>query len=306
MHRFGQVLADQDIAYFLITPFGMASLVLVAAILIAIAVLTQASLIFVVVTGSERERPAWDAIVRATRNGLRIFAFSLHLAGRVLLLTLPFVAMAGATVWLLVTEHDINYYLSAQPPAFWIAAMLVGLILVGMAVLLVHRLLGWALALPLVLLADVRPSLAFAESERLTLGRRSLILGVMAIWALVALMLGGLVIALIEGLGRLIVPHFFDALAPLVLVLGALVALWGLLSVLSTAYNGATFALALIELAQRLGVPIRSSALAERPPPASSLGRVTKVSTLATGLAAAALVAAATGVWLLRDVELTD
>lgn len=45
-----------------------------------------------------------------------IFAFALRLVVRVLLLTLPFLAIAGAIALLLLTDYDINYYLNEQPP----------------------------------------------------------------------------------------------------------------------------------------------------------------------------------------------
>src|SRR6478735_9068717 len=38
-----------------------------------------------------------------------------------LVIALPFLAVAGGAYWMLLTENDINYYLYAKPPPFWIA-----------------------------------------------------------------------------------------------------------------------------------------------------------------------------------------
>jgi glycerophosphoryl diester phosphodiesterase len=304
-----EVLADQDIAYFLLTPFGMASLILVAAVLVAIGALAQASLMFVVAgveSGVGRERPAFDALRFAAGRVVRILDFALRLVVRLLLLMAPFLAIAAATAWLLITDHDINYYLSMRPPAFWIAGMIIGILLLMMSALVVRRLLAWSLALPLVLFADISPAQSFAESERLTRNRRSLVLGVLAVWGVIAVLLGTAVVAVLQWLGALIVPRFFDALTLLVIVLGGLVALWAVLSILVGAFNGTTFALALVELAKRLDAPIRLSAVSVDLPVKTHSLRALGVGQVAALLVGVALVAVLTGVWLVRGIEVSD
>jgi glycerophosphoryl diester phosphodiesterase len=158
----------------------------------------------------------------------------------------------------------------------------------------------------LMLFAGVPPSRSFLESERLTAGRHSLVLGVLAVWALIAAALGAIVLGLVQGLGELIVPRFFDNLTLLVVVLGGLVALWALLSLLATFVNATAFALAVVELAKRLDAPIGSIPVpagdlpAERLPWAPGVARVTAL------LVGAAVVAVLTGVWLAGGVEVRD
>ncbi len=300
------VLADQDIAYFLLTPFGVASLILVAGILVAIAVLAQASLMFIGVAGPGRAAPALAALAFAWARLVPILSFSVRLVARVLLLMAPFLAIGAGTAWLLITDHDINYYLSEQPPSFWLAALVIAGLLLAMLVLVVRKLIGWSLALPLILFGGVSPGRSFLESERLTQGGRSLVLGVLILWALIALLLGALGVGAVQGLGTLIVPRFHDALRPLVLVLGALVALWALLSFLIASFNGSTFALAIVELAERLGAPIgasRGQALDAR---ATGPGWSVRAPRFAAVLALAGIIAAGTGAWLLSGIEVHD
>jgi glycerophosphoryl diester phosphodiesterase len=299
-------LADQDIVFFLLTPFGMASLILVAGIVVAIGALAQASMMFVGSGARGRKVTAMEALAFAAVRSGSILAFSLRLVARVLLIVLPFLAIAAAAAWLLITEYDINYYLSQRPTEFWIAAVTIAGLALVLLVVLLRRLIGWSLSLPLVLFAGVPPARSFAESERLTKGRGSLVLGVMAIWTAVAVVLGGGVIVIVETLGDWAVPRFADDLRLLVVVLGFLVALWGLLSFLATSFNGAAFALAVVEMAQRLGVPIADTAGFGAL--AASRVRRWKITAprIAAGLVVAALVAVATGLWLVDGVKIRD
>ena len=218
----------------------------------------------------------------------------------------PFLAVGAGTAWLLITDHDINYYLSERPPAFWLAALVIAGLLLAMLALVVRKLIGWSLALPLILFGDVSPRRSFLESERLIQGRRSLVLGVLILWALIALLLGVLVVGAVQGLGTLIVPRFHDALRPLVLVLGALVALWALLSFLIASFNGSTFALAIVELAERLGVPIGASRGLTVTATPRGPGWSLSAPRIAAVLALAGVIAAGTGAWLLGGIEVRD
>lgn len=308
MHLSGtDAIADQDIVRFLLTPYGIASFVLVLGIVVAIGALAQASLLFIGIEGTGRRPSALDALLFATRRVVSILDFSVQLVARVLIRTVPFLAVGAATAWLLIGDHDINYYLAERPPAFWTAGTIIACLLAVMVVVVVRKLIGWSLALPLVLGAGISPRRSFAESERLVHGQRSMVLGVLVIWALIAVALGALVVALVRGLGALIVPGLFDTLPLLVIALGGLVALWVVLSFLATFFNAATFALGILELAERLGAPIgsaRASADALPARPSSAAGGV--IPRVAAALAGAAVVAVLTGAWLVNGVELPD
>ena len=54
------------------------------------------------------------ALPRLWRLSVRQFLIYLAIA-------LPFLALAGGAYWMFLTENDINYYLYAKPPPFWIA-----------------------------------------------------------------------------------------------------------------------------------------------------------------------------------------
>jgi len=295
-------LSDQEIALFLLTPWGIAALTLAAGVLVAVAALTQASLLYLAAAGGR----ARSAVQFALRRLVPILSLSVRLVVRVLALVVPFLALAAATAWLALTAYDINYYLTERPPAFWIAAVVIGVLLAVLAVLLVRKLIGWSLVLPLLLFADLGPARAFAESERLTRGRRVLVLGALAVWAAVAIALGAVVVAFIDTLGDWVIPQLGDSLTLLVAVLGALVALWGLLSLLAGTINASAFAGVTLALAERLGAPLRTDlAAAPAPRPAARLVRLT-TGRVAAIMVVVAGIAVATGIWLLGGIDVRD
>ena len=74
---------------------------------------------------------------------------------RTVLLAAPFLVAGGLVYLWLLTEFDINYYLTEHPPEFWIAAILIAIVVGAMALVLARFFINWAFTLPLVLFEDV-------------------------------------------------------------------------------------------------------------------------------------------------------
>ena len=220
-------LADQDIAWFFLSPAGIAALVFLAGLTITIIGFEQASLMTMGAGHAQGSHIGTFSALRFTAlRAYSIFVFAVRLVVRVLLLTLPFVAASGAIAWFLLSTYDINYYLAEQPAEFWIAAIMIGLLLLAMLLILVSKLLAWSMALPLVLFAGIVPAKSFARSERLTRGHKRQLLKTLAIWALLVFIFSTLVLGIVQLLGSWLAPKFFDSIDWLVPVLGGLVALW--------------------------------------------------------------------------------
>ena len=300
-------LADQDIAWFLLSPAGMVALVLLAALLITIAGFEQATLMNLGAGSAGGVHLGTVNALRFTAAYARfIFPLALRLAVRILLLTLPFLAIAAGIAWLLLTDYDINYYLSEQPPVFWVAAGSIGLLLLAMLALLAYKLAGWSLALPLVLFAGITPAQSFTESERITRWRRRQILTVLGLWALLAALLGIVLLGIIQQLGAWIVPAFFDSIVWLVPVLGGFVALWACGNFLVTVFTSGSLAYLLLGCYEAWGPGTATPdmhALAQRD--AASGWRLTRVRfalLLLGGIATASLL----GYWLLQGIQAED
>lgn len=299
-------LADQDIAYFLLSPFGMLALILFAALLITILAFEQAALMRIGIGLIHGRRVStleavWFIVARVSR----LFLFSAHLVARVLVLTVPFLAIAGGIALFLITDYDINYYLSKTPPEFWKAVVLIGLTLIVMAILLVHKLAGWWLSLPLVLFGGVAPGKSFHESVQITRGHRRLILATLAVWAGTAIVLSVAAFGLVRLLGSWTVPGVSDSLTTLVVLLGGLSALLIVANTLVTTFSSGTLAYLIVGMFQHYGPPITE---AEGNWQVTKEGVAVRLTprNIVLGLIAGVVIAGIAGAWLIHDIQTND
>ena len=308
LHFSGQpALADQDIANFLISPLGMASLVLISAILISILALEQASLMIISAgTKHGRQISALKALFLTAGHARRILSFALRLVTRVVLLTLPFLAVSAIAAWLLITDYDINYYLAEKPPVFLATALIIAVLLLAMLLLLANKLLDWSLSLPLLLFTDTPPARIFSGSEQITRGKKRRILAVLLIWALVAFLLGTLVLGTVQILGSWIVPHFYDSISWLVMILGGLVLLWLLGNFLITTFTSASFAYLVETLYEHYGPGISTTDIDQLAPANQSRGWKLTAPRLTLLMAAALGTAIIIGNRLINGIQTQD
>ncbi|WP_170373099.1 glycerophosphodiester phosphodiesterase family protein [Ruegeria arenilitoris] len=283
-------LTDQDIAMFILSPVGF-----VAAVVILGLFLLAEVFVFSVMAGSLRmgESDPWGAGGSALRLILSrlptLFSFAVRFILRVLVLAVPFVAVAGLIAWWTLTEYDINYYLTFHPPAFQVAVALIGLVVLALAWVLIRRLSAWALALHLVLFEGIAPSDAFAESARRMEGKRGRLKIELALWLVVRLAIAALIAAVASLLFHL-VPLEQGTNLRFALTLSLLVAgLWSLAGLVLAA-------VALGALAVLLDGFFEPRA-AELPHPEAGNLRAPVLVTVA-----AAVVALLAGIWFGQDV----
>ena len=84
-----------------------------------------------------------DAFIHGAARAFSILWLTFGLSLRVIPLAAPFFAAIGATYWLLLREHDINYYLNAQPPAFIAASGIVAVLAFSLLTVVARKLSGW-------------------------------------------------------------------------------------------------------------------------------------------------------------------
>ena len=300
-------LADQDIAWFLLSPAGIAALVFLAGLTIAIIGFEQASLMTMGTGHAQGSHIGTSSALRFTAlRAYSIFVFAVRLVVRVLLLTLPFVAASGAIAWFLLSTYDINYYLAEQPAEFWIAAVMIGLLLLAMLLILVSKLLAWSMALPLVLFAGIVPAKSFARSERLTRGHKRQLLKTLAIWALLVFIFSTLVLGIVQLLGSWLAPKFFDSIDWLVPVLGGLVALWMLGNFVVTVFAAGSLGYTLAGFYQQYCATEVHTDLGAMTREQPARGWRLSAPLLTLMLAAAVVSAILVGNWLVDGIQIKD
>ncbi len=300
------VVSDQDIAWFLLSPTGIVALVLVTGLILAILALEMAALMVIAVGAIQGHRiSALHAATWAVAQAVPILLLALRIAGGVLLRLVPFLAAAGFAAWLLVTDHDINYYLAARPPEFVATLAIAALLLAAAVGVVVSRLLSWSLSIPLVLFADLSPRAALAESGSRIGGRRLVLLAAVSAWALAGLGLTALAALIVDALGSWLVPRFFDTLRALVGVTGGLLVLGGLLNLLASGlFNGGlAVLLAAFYKTSGAGSPERLLSNLAAGPAATRRSILARASMLIAGGAVLAIVS---GIWLLATSRVAD
>ena len=295
-------VADQDIALLMLSPMGLAGGILLLGTVVMIIALELGALMAVVVTRDRNPVSTAGAVLFALRHAPRLLVLACLLVVRVGLYLIPWALAVGAIYLLLLSAHDINYYLSNRPREWYLGLGTAALPTLGLAFFLGRRLLDWSLVLPSVLLGGVGPRQCFAHSQAAVAGHRKLVLRTLANWLLIVALLGlvsGVTLDLAWGLA-ISRPH--SSLDALVLTLSLLSVLWFTLNVVTTALVMATFVIAEFWLYRQL-LPGKALAL-----PDELSGDRLRLP--APGLVVTACLAGlavwAAGAWLVADIDTRD
>ncbi len=302
-------VADQDIALLLLSPLGLGSAVFLIGLLLAIASLELGALQAIAQGAQHSLQIAPLAAVRfALGHAIKLLRLTIGLTVRVLVYLLPFVAAIGAIAWWLLGDYDINYYLSQRPPAFYQALAIALPLLLLLVWLLGRRLIGWSMALPLVLFTDTAPGAAFSASEQLTAGRRAELLGAFARWLLLALAVSLVPLVFLSLATAVAATSQGQNLSLLALLLGATVVLWTCLNVIATAFTMTSFTFVVAAAFKRYHPPGSEALLRDklRLAAESMESAGTRAGPWIAGAVAASALAVLAGLWLLREVKPDD
>ena len=246
-------LADFDIAYFLLSPVGFICFLLLAGLALFLFVLDLALMMAVGVRARSNGQPNLsDAVALVLPRAVAIIKLGVWLTLRILALSLPFLAVAGAIYVTQLTAFDINYYLSQRPPEFLRAVVLIGGVLALLVLVLGRALVRWTLVLPLVLFEGVSPRAAFSQSALEMKGSEIGFALRIAGWLIGATVIGAVPLAVIGAVADATVSGFDGRLSVLVAMLGLFAGLGALANFVVTGLS--TGALAALIMA-RAGWP---------------------------------------------------
>ncbi len=100
---------------FAISPVGITSLILIPTAFLGIVYLEQACILYVYADASGN---VVGSMLRAMAKLPRILQLAAIQISIMIAVTAPFLLVAAATYWLLLSDADINYYLTYWPPKF--------------------------------------------------------------------------------------------------------------------------------------------------------------------------------------------
>ncbi|MBK0326457.1 glycerophosphoryl diester phosphodiesterase membrane domain-containing protein [Rhodobacteraceae bacterium F11138] len=280
-------LTDQDIVGFFLTPTGFVVTIGVISLFLVVEVLGFAAMTAIWRAGGDDRLAAVQAALWAVLRRFRpLVGFAVLFVLRVLVLASPFVLAGLFVAQRFLSTYDINYYLTHRPPQAMMAAAVIAVLLLGLAVTLLIRLSGWALALHMVVFDGVSASAAFVRSAEQMKGRRLGLQVELVLWFVVRMLLIGATGVLAGAVLNLIPLNAGSGLQMLLSLTLIVVALWRLA-------GAAVSAIALAALAKLVEGHSQSGAALQPPRAGAAEGRPGRLV-----LVVAALVAlAAFGVW---------
>lgn len=218
VRRWGRyAIANLDLIGFALSlPGVLAILILALAALIGMGLTRGAALFAIEAKIAGRRRPGALSGVVAVLEGLRhigrLVSLAIHQAMRLAPSVLVVVALIGLVAWLVVGEVELYWVVTTRPPRFWVGlAAIVPIAAVG-AALVIRRVLGWSVALPLCLIDGLQPAQALGESESLLRGRLApLGLARVGWWILVSV-IGFGIAALVYAVGVQVLLREFGSL----------------------------------------------------------------------------------------------
>ena len=303
------VLADEDILYFLLEPVGWICMIVVGALWLAIFAFEQTALMGILCAKIQGRNMGY---VGALQFALSYSGPVLYVTARLMTFMLaavaPFLVVAGIIYLLLLTQYDINYYLTEQPDVFIFALALGAIIVIAITFVILRLATGWFFALPLVLFEGVKASRALSISRERAQGQRLLLLQWIVGWALVSLLLSAFITTLVIGLGHLIVPAATGSLPLLAVMIGLTLILWTITNLLVNLFSTTTFAVMLFNLYRHYGNQGGFNIMQlgyEKPQPAKPGFRLTRGRLLIAAVTGIAL-SIAVGLGVMSGVRMED
>jgi glycerophosphoryl diester phosphodiesterase len=182
------VVSNYDIASFVLSPWGVAFVLIASGVGITYYVAQLAGYAWIsghAIAGQPVNLRGTIGAVASRLDelagiGLRVFA-------RVLLLALPFLAILALVWFTTLAGHDVNYYLAERPPEWRRALLAAAIAGGGFGFVLLAQFARWIFVMPIVMFHDLSPADTLRASERMLEGRllRSA-LPLLAWWLLVA------------------------------------------------------------------------------------------------------------------------
>ena len=307
--RGSAVLTDEEILWFFLSPLGIPATVSVGAVALWLVFVQHGAILAIARADSAGKRvTAWRAYAVVARRGVTVLRLAAGLILRLLLLSAPFVGAMAAAYLALLASYDINYYLSVQPPAFWVAGALNALLAVALLVTVGFALLRWLFALPVLLFERTGVRAALRRSVTLTAGRRRAIAMWVVGWAAVSFTVTSVLTGAVGAFGRLLVPAGSGSLAVVALAVGVVFAVAVLLNLVISVVVASLLGV----LVERLyvgcgGADLPPTVLEAQPEERAVVptGRVAR-RVFPAALAAALVVVAAGTAWLATTVRVED
>ena len=161
----------------------------------------------------------------------------------------------GALYWFMLRTYVINYYLAQKPREFLVTLVVAGLLLTVMAIVIVTKIAGWLLALPMVLFEGRGGVQALRASVAATTADRWRIALWLVGWIVAVGLVSALVTFLVGLLGDLLIPRYGSNLTLLLAGLTGVLVVSALANLALSVFTTVLFPLLVVRLYRSLAGP---------------------------------------------------
>ncbi len=219
-------LSDAAIAAFVFSPWGALAALMIGSLVLTLQLLGYAALLIparsLLKNGHCHAVDVPPLLLPALPRILRI---SLRFIVRLVLWSLPFLGLTGAIYFLMLGDHDINFYLAEKPPVFLWAVALAALVLFVHLLVIARIATGWVHALPLAIFRRETPAASLRLSRQNVAGSRKPVFKGLVAWGVLTPLTSALLSLPWSALSMWAARHLQDQLGWLVIVLGICLAL---------------------------------------------------------------------------------
>ena len=223
------VIGNEQIISFVLSPVGMAAVIISGTLALAVIFAEQAG-IMLIVSGfnAGRKITAYQAFLQMLRYlrvlielGLRQIIFGL-------LYLAPLAAIAGISFQMLSSQHDLNYLLVEKPPIFWIGTAIVAVLGICGMLVIAWLYIRWIFSVPFCVLEGEKPARALRKSRSLISGHFWRVTVIIIGWAVLITGAGVLIAFILEVLSEIILNRAGENLSIIITVVCILLGVFGL------------------------------------------------------------------------------
>lgn len=297
------VLTDLDLLYFATSFFGLLGLVILG-VATAVTVAIETGILLTILSQPAGSASATEAARSTLWKATRFGRIATRAVLEAMLWLAPAAAVAAAAYAGLLSEFDINYYLSERPPSFWIAIAIAAVLAVYLAFVGLKLATDWALAIPIALYEPVEPGRIRREGQERTAHNRWTVRGWIAAWFVGTLLLSSTT-TLAVGAGASVFSQFWPrSLSAVAAGIGIALAVLIAASLAVNFVSSVALAAILRQLYLRLGGSLTSQPLRE----ASARGGASWLTThrVVIGAALALLAVTTAGFLAISSVPVQD
>ena len=243
------VVGNTDIISFVLSPAGILTVVLGAAIFSFSQSVEQAGLMAIGAGRLLGQKLSFLGTIWLVVKKLPdLLGLSLLLTVIYIVAAVPFLGIAGLVYKGLLSEFNINYYLAYTPPVFWVAVAIAAVLLLGLGLVFAYLYLRWIFSVPAIVFEGRRFYTALSRSHALMKGnfRRSAV--VVFSWAIFIVVLGAVALLILQELSGVVLGAIGDHLSVMIGVSAILLVLHAVVLIAISFVGSSMSSLLIIQL----------------------------------------------------------